>query len=259
MLDFSGSMRFASLLGTDYATSTRASNNPDRPSTRCGGITRTSRLRLSRPRPLHCPIARPTSPPPPATAGRRSSRISTSTPAARRPLAASASYATTPGGDPFMKVNKNTGSSYATCPADLLNISNPTTQHPRRDVSRARAMRPTAWCPAGTSGYSQGPGYWGKTFFLWPPDPTNDWRTNVLHLSGHGVRRWTTTPGCGTATAIGRPPARQHLQHQLHRHSELDSEHRSQSVSLDAAIWPDRLLHDDSQHDQHRQLAAEPT
>jgi Flp pilus assembly protein TadG len=23
-------------------------------------------------------------------------------------------------------------------------------------------------------GYTQGPGYWGKTFFLWPPDPTND-------------------------------------------------------------------------------------
>jgi Flp pilus assembly protein TadG len=27
-------------------------------------------------------------------------------------------------------------------------------------------------------GYQQGPGYWGKTFFLWPPDPNaaNDWR-----------------------------------------------------------------------------------
>ena len=27
-------------------------------------------------------------------------------------------------------------------------------------------------------GYQQGPGYWGKTFFIWPPDPNaaNDWR-----------------------------------------------------------------------------------
>ena len=29
VLDFSGSMRFSSLLGVDYATTTRASNNPD--------------------------------------------------------------------------------------------------------------------------------------------------------------------------------------------------------------------------------------
>ena len=25
-------------------------------------------------------------------------------------------------------------------------------------------------------GYIQGPRYWGKTFFIWPPDPLNDWR-----------------------------------------------------------------------------------
>ena len=25
-------------------------------------------------------------------------------------------------------------------------------------------------------GYIQGPRYWGKTFFIWPPNPTNDWR-----------------------------------------------------------------------------------
>ena len=30
----------------------------------------------------------------------------------------------------------------------------------------------------GFSGYTQGPGYWGKTFFIWPPDPraAKDWR-----------------------------------------------------------------------------------
>jgi Flp pilus assembly protein TadG len=32
---------------------------------------------------------------------------------------------------------------------------------------------------AGFSGFTTGPGYWGKTFFQWPPDPrpTKDWRT----------------------------------------------------------------------------------
>ena len=29
---------------------------------------------------------------------------------------------------------------------------------------------------ASFKGYTQGPGYWGKTFFIWPPQPTSDWR-----------------------------------------------------------------------------------
>lgn len=33
------------------------------------------------------------------------------------------------------------------------------------------------------NGYQQGPGYWGKTFFIWPPDQTNDWRNNYFYLS----------------------------------------------------------------------------
>jgi Flp pilus assembly protein TadG len=38
-------------------------------------------------------------------------------------------------------------------------------------------------------GYIQGPGYWGKTFFIWPPDPINDWRKTYFLLSygGSGV------------------------------------------------------------------------
>ena len=34
-------------------------------------------------------------------------------------------------------------------------------------------------------GYQEGPGYWGKTFFIWPPDPNaaNDWRKKFFYLS----------------------------------------------------------------------------
>jgi Flp pilus assembly protein TadG len=34
-------------------------------------------------------------------------------------------------------------------------------------------------------GYQEGPGYWGKTFFMWPPDPNaaNDWRKKFFFLS----------------------------------------------------------------------------
>ena len=32
-------------------------------------------------------------------------------------------------------------------------------------------------------GYTQGPGYWGKTFFIWPPQPTSDWRKLYFELT----------------------------------------------------------------------------
>jgi hypothetical protein len=30
----------------------------------------------------------------------------------------------------------------------------------------------------------QGPGYWGKTFFIWPPDPSTDSTVNLNAYSG---------------------------------------------------------------------------
>jgi len=32
-------------------------------------------------------------------------------------------------------------------------------------------------------GYTLGPRSWGKTFFIWPPDPTNDWRSKFFFAS----------------------------------------------------------------------------
>jgi Flp pilus assembly protein TadG len=32
-------------------------------------------------------------------------------------------------------------------------------------------------------GYTVGPRYWGKTFFIWPPDPTKDWRKKFFFES----------------------------------------------------------------------------
>ncbi|HEY5316145.1 MAG TPA: pilus assembly protein TadG-related protein, partial [Pirellulales bacterium] len=34
------------------------------------------------------------------------------------------------------------------------------------------------------NGYTEGPGYWGKTFFIWPPDAlaTNDWRKKFFYV-----------------------------------------------------------------------------
>ncbi len=37
-------------------------------------------------------------------------------------------------------------------------------------------------------GYTVGPRYWGKTFFIWPPDPTNDWRKKFFKESDNVTR-----------------------------------------------------------------------
>ncbi len=48
------------------------------------------------------------------------------------------------------------------------------------------AVNPSsAFFPGYTNfkGYTQGPGYWGKTFFIWPPQPTSDWRKLYFELT----------------------------------------------------------------------------
>ena len=57
---------------------------------------------------------------------------------------------------------------------------------------------------AGFQGYTQGPGYWGKTFYYWPPDPTNDWRTAYFNFP---TAKADDNRGCGTATATWQAPS----------------------------------------------------
>lgn len=51
------------------------------------------------------------------------------------------------------------------------------------DVTGTTATKYTGY--AGFKGYTEGPGYWGKTFFAWPPDPgaAKDWRKKFFFLS----------------------------------------------------------------------------
>jgi hypothetical protein len=92
--------------------------------------------------------------------------------------AASSGYSSVPGGDCPLKINKNAGATYCTTPADLLGIGNGSVTTSTRDAT-FEASGSTAYSMANSfSGYTQGPGYWGKTFFIWPPDPraASDWR-----------------------------------------------------------------------------------
>src|SRR5262249_20106329 len=102
--------------------------------------------------------------------------------------AAPSSYANTPGGDNYLFNNFNAGSSYVNHVNHFLNNNNnrnnrfeldgyaayqpPPTEGPGPGPVDTLSSYPTnSNTPGYFNGYTQGPGYWGKTFFIWPPDP----------------------------------------------------------------------------------------
>ena len=186
VLDFSGSMRFASLVSTP-TTGDRSSNVEDTDYPQFGHYNSSSAGMYQS---THTsPYIEP--------------NISTTTSDNRKPVIedfytdasgsaafskASSSYKTTPGGDDHLKSNFGAG-SYASTLASVLNIgsvSNSTkdTQFESQGY-KAYGMR------ASFARYTQGPAYYGKTFFIWPPDPangtdgqTNDWRKRYFDYPG---------------------------------------------------------------------------
>lgn len=89
------------------------------------------------------------------------------------------SLATTPGGDDTM-AKSGTSTSPPTYAQTVQQITGST--------STQITNKTDAAMPSYTSfqGYTQGPRYWGKTFFVWPPDPSsaNDWRGKFFLKSG---------------------------------------------------------------------------
>ena len=80
--------------------------------------------------------------------------------------APSGATVTKPIGDQYLNKKSTT-----TCALNWSQITGSTLRSPRSPGYAAKQ--------GGTFyGYQQGPGYWGKTFFMWPPDPAaaNDWR-----------------------------------------------------------------------------------
>jgi hypothetical protein len=73
------------------------------------------------------------------------------------------SYATAPGGDNGLQTSLDAGGTYAKTVQDFNNGS--TTTNPKFEVQGYTSVR------SAFNGYTQGPGYWGKTFWIWPPSP----------------------------------------------------------------------------------------
>ncbi|MGD9723025.1 MAG: pilus assembly protein TadG-related protein [Pirellulales bacterium] len=176
VLDYSGSMRFGSLVRDDPFASNATSNNPDTVVPLFGHYSNTGSAAMT--------ATSFTSPYDPCnltsmTSDGRAAIVQdfyqdTSGTAAFSP--ASAGYATAPGGDNYLLLNQNAGPGYSNHVQHVLGLGSATnsTRDPTWETSGYTAYGMTPQF----NGYTQGPGYWGKTFFMWPPDPrpNYDWR-----------------------------------------------------------------------------------
>jgi Flp pilus assembly protein TadG len=94
-------------------------------------------------------------------------------------------YDKTPGGDNYLRTANNTvGNPYAKTVTEITG----------GDVTKEAAFEANGYNAyvGDFKGYTEGPGYWGKTFFIWPPDP----RGSVLDANdpanhaNNGAKDW---------------------------------------------------------------------
>lgn len=181
--DFSGSMRFSSLLGLSaanygYYGPIDTPNNPESPVPTFGQYSSSS-ITLQQTTPTSTingysfDAANDTQPSSvnqnrPAVVGDFYQQLGSNPVLAF--TAASSNYATSPAGDLPLKTSNNTGGSFA---ISIKDITGGTSKNANFESQGYPYYTNSAF-----NGYTQGPNYWGKTFFIWPPDPraTYDWR-----------------------------------------------------------------------------------
>jgi hypothetical protein len=96
-----------------------------------------------------------------------------------------------PSGDNYLGQNGATGSPPSTYGQTVQNITNGKT-------FRGYTATPYTGYGGGSvpeqMGYTQGPGYWGKTFFIWPPDPRGPAASldpnNAANWANNGSKDW---------------------------------------------------------------------
>jgi Flp pilus assembly protein TadG len=207
VLDLSGSMRFGSCLGFDFYTSSRTSNNPDSLYPTFGHYSSNSANMQGPTSNQTSADDSYTISPSNATAASASytqlyinsfyQNAAYATPLVRAfdsytssdggntwtaptsgsPILPPASYTSVPGGDVPLFKNGST-SNYATSVKDVLNSSSRNaaweldgySNYTSGSLSNA-ASGQSSYASAPFYGYTQGPAYYGKTFFIWPPDP----------------------------------------------------------------------------------------
>jgi Flp pilus assembly protein TadG len=185
ILDFSGSMRFDSLLGIPYTGPRTMSNNPETVYPRFGPYSATATAALENPNPStiisgddnvygSANITVETASGPPIVNDFYQHVLG----ATAQLAFASAGDGDSDGwvvGDKFLKENQNTGANYAKNANEILNFGiSPTQRNPDWELdgyAKFTIGTDTDYTNVPFHGYTQGPRYWGKTFVLWPPDP----------------------------------------------------------------------------------------
>jgi Flp pilus assembly protein TadG len=116
---------------------------------------------------------------------------------------------TNPGGDHHLA--KANGSGPAKNWADVWGTGTPPPGYAFGD------HLPPGWQGNNFKGHTQGPAYWGKTFFVWPPHPKNDWRKNYFLQTGgaypnfggplnDNTKLYSTGANGSTKGALNDPP-----------------------------------------------------
>ncbi|HEX4144683.1 MAG TPA: pilus assembly protein TadG-related protein [Pirellulales bacterium] len=93
-------------------------------------------------------------------------------------FAASSATSTSPIGDNYLNENLNTSTTPARSISELTGSTSLSNSVNVSFVSQGYKY----FTGNAFNGYTSGPNYWGSTFFIWPPDPTNDWRKNFFFL-----------------------------------------------------------------------------
>lgn len=189
IVDMSGSMRFDSLLGVDYWNGRTESRSPETiypqfahySSNTSRLYTTTSSSTISGNTFGQANVTVDTAAGPKIVDDYYSN--AQGSPAVNAFSPAPDSYATAPAGDQHLPRR----SSPANTARTVQEVSNGTT------FNGYTALPYSGYTGAAVSefaGYTQGPRYWGKTFFIWPPDPrdANDWRKKFFYY-------WGTTTG----------------------------------------------------------------
>jgi hypothetical protein len=84
-------------------------------------------------------------------------------------------------GDKYLHVGNNSSNPYAATVAD---VTGSTSTNSGFETNGYKAFTGSTFI-----GDIVGPRYWGKTFFIWPPDPKNDWRVTYFG-SNDNVNLW---------------------------------------------------------------------
>jgi hypothetical protein len=197
IIDLSGSMRFSSLLGIPYSGSRTTSNNPDSAYPKFGHYSSSSAdLKQTSSQSVINGYTYD------AANTTEANSINSYRPAIVTDFykgpGSSAAPAFTSAGDGDSKgyvsgdqypYRNNSTSTYATTLGEALGSNSKNSYWENNGYDWLYSNKP-GYTASSFQGYIQGPSYWGKTFFIWPPDPRGYTSSSTANQHNNGAKDW---------------------------------------------------------------------